>query len=462
MPRRAIIGFTLFLAALPLAGEELSLASAMARARAGAHEVAAARARAEAGAERVEQARSHRWPTLRLEEIWLRTDAPADVFGLQLQQERFSFADFVASDPNQPADFENALTRLQASLPLYTGGELGGRIEQARLAAEAAEQNALRAQEEAALAAAEAYIRLAQAREGVALLERSLETVEAHVELARAYVGQGMLVRSELLRAEVERSRIDDLLTEARGQERVAEAALSLRLAVDGSTGWRIEALPDPEPLSEGLAGWLTAAGTRRDLESARRLLAAGELESRVQRAGRKPRLALVARLAFNDDSPFGTAGESTAILAVAGIDLFTAGRHGAAAAAAEAEVEAARQEIALFEDGIRLEVTHSWELASTARERHHTAVAAREAAAEVERITQERFAKGVARTIDLVDAVTARHEAETRELVARTEAHLATFRLATAAGRAPESMLPKSPALPGEATDSEQGESRG
>ncbi len=40
--------------------------------------------------------------------------------------------------------------------------------------------------DQAAVAAAEAWIRLAQAREAVALLEKSRETVAAHVELARA------------------------------------------------------------------------------------------------------------------------------------------------------------------------------------------------------------------------------------------------------------------------------------
>jgi hypothetical protein len=41
-----------------------------------------------------------------------------------------------------------------------------------------------------------------------------------------------------------------------------------------------------------------------------------------------------------------------------------------------------------------------------------------------------------------VIDATTARREAETRELVARAQAHLAAFRLAFKAGKAPESAL--------------------
>ena len=52
------------------------------------------------------------------------------------------------------------------------------------------------------------------------------------------------------------------------------------------------------------------------------------------------------------------------------------------------------------------------------------------------------RFENGVAKTLDVLDAMTARREAEARELVARAEAHLATLRLALAAGRRPETAL--------------------
>jgi hypothetical protein len=44
---------------------------------------------------------------------------------------------------------------------------------------------------------------------------------------------------------------------------------------------------------------------------------------------------------------------------------------------------------------------------------------------------------------IDLLDASTARREAETRELIARAEANAALIKLAVVSGRAPESVLP-------------------
>jgi outer membrane protein TolC len=435
----------------------------MATAREEARDVAAAEARWTASRERLREARGYRLPTVRLEEVWMRTDSPAEAFALTLNQERFSFADFVAGDPNRPDPVESATTRFEASLPLYTGGEISGRVHQAELGAEAAQGTADWTRDAAALAAAGAWVRLAQAREQVALLERSLETVEAHVALARSYTDQGMLVRSELLRAEVERARVQDLLTEARGNARLAENDLSFRIGAPLGGSWELPALPPPPAWDEGLEGWLATAGSRRDLDAARSRVAAAELEPRVVRAGALPRVGVVARYDLVDDTPFGSHGNASAVMAMVSLDLFDGGRRRAASAAAAAEAAAARSDVDRFAEAVRLEVRQAYERAITARDRRATAAAAVAAAQESERITEARFRQGVVKTLDVLDAATARREAETRELVARAEAHLAAFQLATTAGRPPESMLPTAgpQAHPTPAVTSQGSESR-
>jgi outer membrane protein TolC len=422
--------------------EDLTLRQAMARARVGAHEVRAAAARSEAGGARLREARSHRKPKVRLQEIWTRTDSPAEAFGLVLNQERFSLAEFSTGNPNDPKSIENALTRIEVELPIYTGGELSGRIRQAELATAASRQSAVWIEDQAAWATAEAYVRLTQIQENRALLDVMLDTIDAHVELARAYVEQGLLVRSELLRAEVERARINDLVTEARGLEHVAEANLAYQLGAPEAQGWTLEPLPDPEPLVEPLEEWLATAEGRFDLAAARSQLEAGELEESVRRSLRLPRIGLLARHDRFDDSPFGASGDSNTIMAVASIDLFSGGRHRAAVESARFEAGAARLDVERFREGVRLEVRQAYVRAVTARERQVTAAAALVAAREAERIIRERFENGIAKTLDVLDALSAHHEAETRESVARGESHLALLRLAVLSGRRPESVI--------------------
>ncbi len=420
----------------------LTLAGAMQKAREGAREVVAAQARAGAADARASQAKGFRWPSLNLTALWMRTNNPAEVFALKLNQGVFSFPEFVASNPNDAAPLNTGITRAELVLPLFTGGELSGRIDQAKLAADAASGTSTWVADNAALAAGEAYVMVAQAEEYAALLHKSRDTVAAHVKLAGDYAAQGMLVRSELLRAEVELSKMDDLVTEADGRVRIANANLAFRLGAAGGSSWTLAPLPDPRPVATPVDGWLATAAERADLGSARKLLAAGELEEKVKKAPVWPKLALVAKGELYGDKPFGSTGTSGSIMAVASWNVFAGGSDHAAAVAAREDARAGREDVARFAEGVRLEVRQAFEEARTAEARHETAKKALESAREAERITNERYRAGVVKTLDLLDVTTARREAETRELVARADAHTAALKLAVKAGRRPESVL--------------------
>ena len=431
--------------ALPAAADDetLTLVDAMARARQNAREVVAAKARREAADARASQAKGFRLPSLNLTALWTRTDNPAEAFALKLNQGTFSFPDFVQSDPNSPVPINAGITRAEIAVPLFTGGELSGRIDQATLAAAAAGQTVDWASNSAALSAAEAFVMVAQAEEYAALVKKARETVAAHVSLARDFVEQGMLVRSELLRAEVELARIDDLLEEADGRVRVANANLAFRLGAPGSGSWLLAPLPEPRPVDGPVDAWLATADSRPDLASAQKLLAAGELEEKVRKAPFWPKLAFVARGELYGEHVFGSSGTSGSIMAVATWNVFSGGSDRAAAIAAREEARAGREDVARFTEGVRLEVRQAFEEARTACARSETARKALTAARETERITDERFRSGVVKMLDLLDATTARREAETRELVSRADAHAAALRLAVKAGRRPESVLP-------------------
>lgn len=423
--------------------EELTLTQAMQLAREQYASVKAAKAKAEAAHQRLQQARGYRLPAVAFQEIFIRTNAPAEAFALKLNQERFSFGSFMTTDPNDPARLTTGISRFELQLPLFTGGELGSRIGQAQAAEEASKLSYRWEQEQAALAAAEAFVMLAQAREYVRLLEKARETVAAHVAMARAYVDQGMLVESEYLRAEVELARIDDLLAQARGQEKVAQANLAFRLGLDQDRQFELPLLPEPQPPRNGLDFYLASSAARPDLKAAQALVKAAELEVKVKKAAFFPRVGLIARADWFDDKIFGTHGDSTTVMAAANMNLFAGGANRAAVAAAQADARAGHEQVALFAQGIQLEVRQAFTEAQVALARAETAKKALRAAAETERVVSERFRQGVVKMIDVLDAATARREAETRELVARSEAHRALLQLAVKAGLQPETVLP-------------------
>jgi outer membrane protein len=434
----------LMLAGIGMAGAEpLDLHHAMAVARERANAVAAAQGKASAAQARLQQAKGHRLPSLGLQEIWTRTDSPAEAFAFKLNQARFSFAEFTSSDPNHPSALDTAMTRAELTLPLYTGGELAGRIGQAELAANAARDDASWAADQAALDAAEAYVAVEEAREQVEVLEKARDTVRAHVELARQYVAQGMLVRSDLLRAEVELARVEDLLAQAQGGAKIAAANLAFRLGADQATQFELVALPPSSSPAGPLQDWLATADGRKDLIAAREQLKAAQLEESVRSAAWLPRVGLVGRADWFDDRLFGANGKSSTIMAVASVNLFAGGSDRAARAAARWDARAGAAQVVQFEQAVHLSVRQAYQEATTAHERELTATRALDAAAEGARITEERFKAGVVKMLDLLDADTARREAQERALVARADALASVLRLALLAGRAPESVLP-------------------
>ena len=408
----------------------------------------AAAARVDAGAQRLRQARAERLPKLVAQEVWMRTDSPAEAFALQLNQERFSFPAFVASDPNQPDPIENAMTRFEVSLPLYTGGELSRRIRQAELAAEAARGGLDWAGDSAAFGAASAWVQLDQAREGVSLLERSLGDRRGTRRTGACLRGSGDArpIRAAARGGREGSGRGPPGRRTRQGSARPVGARLPARRrprqrGTSSSRSGRRRRSPCD------LDAWLAAADHRPDLEAARQQVAAARLEAGAQRAAGRPRVGLVAHYDLDDDTPFGSHGSSSAIMAQASLDLFAGGRHRAAAAAAAADADAAAADVERFAEGVHLEVRQAWEAATTARERLQTAQAALAAAREAERVTSERFRQGVVKTLDVLDAETARRETEMRELVARADAHLALLELALKSGQGPESAL--APAAP-------------
>lgn len=421
---------------------ELSLEEAMRLARERQAMVQAAKAEEEAAAQRLNQAKGFRLPSLRFDEVFIRTDSPAEAFALKLNQERFSFASFMTTDPNRPEKLDTAISRFELQLPLYTGGELSSRIAQAQRFAESKTLARQWAERQAALAAAEAYVMLAQAQEYVALLQKARDTVAAHVALAKAYVDQGMLVEAEYLRAQVELSRIADLLAQAKGQEEIAQANLAFRLGLEQTERFEIKPLALPTGPPGGLEEYLATAEARPDVRGAEAMVKAAELEAQVKKAAFLPKAGIVARADWVDDTLFGTHGDSTTVMAVVGANLFAGGSDRAAVAAARAEARAGSEQVRFARQGVAMEVRQAYVEAQVAVARVATARKALQAAAEVERVTTERFRQGVVKMIDLLDADTARREAETRELVARAEAHLSLLRLAVKAGREPESAL--------------------
>jgi outer membrane protein TolC len=396
----------------------------------------AASAEAEAASARAKQAKGHRLPSIDLVELYHRTNNPAEVFAFQLNQERFDMAAFFAADPNNPDYLDTFMTRVELVQPLYTGGKLSSRIRQAYYMADAEERQRSRTEELVAFETLTAFTDLAKAREFHDLMLEARETVREHVRLAERYSDTGLIVEADLLRARVHLASVEELVQQAEGNSRLAEAALNFHMGVEQGGQRRLAPLTSAPEIEGDLESLMSAALARRaDLAAARSKLDAGRLEEKVARAGYLPEVAFIGRYDLYDDVIFGDHGDSGAVMLNARLNIFRGGSDRRAVEAAVHQVSAYEANITRFEEGIRLQVRQAWQDLLTAKARQETARASLEAAGETLRITERRFEQGLDKMVDLLDAETALREAEVRELVARYDSAFAAYRLNFATG---------------------------
>ncbi|MBD3161737.1 MAG: hypothetical protein GF328_06495, partial [Candidatus Latescibacteria bacterium] len=223
------------LAATAAVSEPLSLTEAVRMARESSPMVRESAARSEAARQGAREARRSRLPGIELRETFVRTDSPADVFGLELMQERFSFPEFTQSDPNDPDPMNDFATEIEARMPLFTGGKLGAGIGQAVRMEEAARASHAHTEAAVELAVVQAYLDALLAERFVALADRALETTRRHVAQAEDYFEAGMIIESDLLQARVQLKRMEENQIAARNNAQLARAGLNRAIGIDQS-----------------------------------------------------------------------------------------------------------------------------------------------------------------------------------------------------------------------------------
>ena len=410
---------------------ELTLQQAVETALEKNHAISASSAKVSAAQARQDQAGGYYLPKIDLMQMFNYTNNPAEVFAFTLNQRRFDMEEFFMSDPNRPDSLDTWITRIEVTQPIYVGGKISTRNEQADLMAGSAEKDLSHTQQKTVFDVATAFANALMAAEHLDVVKRARETTAAHVDLAEKYAAEGFIINAEVLNAQVYLAQMDGMLVESESNADLAHSALDFSMGIDQTTRQALHTLPPMPPVNEPVGVWMDrGVAMRRDLEARRRELDAGRLEEKAVNPGFKPEIGIVGRYELYDDMIFGNNGHNGSIMAVAKINLFGGGSDTAEKEAARLDALSGEHNVALFEEGVRLEVRSAYAQVQSARKRHETATRAVDAAQEAMRVREKRFKQGLDKMIDLLDAETALRESELRELVARYDLTLSTFRL--------------------------------
>jgi outer membrane protein TolC len=377
-------------------------------------------------------ARSRLGPAIAADVGFFGTDDPASVFRLALQQERFSSAEFFATDPNDASFTRDWSGSLSAE---WTADLFGSRRSDARAAEEtarASDRTSERTGDIAAFQAISAFASARAAEEAIALLAEREADAREDVEIATSLHGQGMVTAADPARA---RAALAELRAEvASHQAALADARASLAALIGPEAGGRpLAPLPPPGPAPE------SPSPIRDDVAASELAAESARERHRAASASRWPTLLVSGRYEVHARRPGDRWGNSASVFGGFRVPIFASGAIDAWVVETRAGVLSAEASASETRRRAEKEVL-SARVALAASEARESAFREAEAAARTAReIQRSRYEEGAARLGDLIEARAAELRARLGVSAANSERTVAEAYLRLALGLPPE-----------------------
>ncbi len=389
-------------------------------------------AQAESG---LRQADGARLPRVDVSLNATHTNDALSAFGLKLGQERISAADFNPATLNNPAAISNFNTRVEVTAPLYSGGRIDARREEARAHVRAAQAGDAAARQQVVLDVLQAYQGIHLARAYLQVSEQAKTAATEYVRVAGSLHQQGMVVKSDLLSARVNLENAKLRVSEARRQE--ATALDRLKLLLGRKLGDDIDVAGEAQPkLPAGDAEALRrqAVAQHPALQALRGQVEAARSATAAARGAKMPQVNVMARHDWNDrDLGFGAA--SYTLGGTLSWNVFDGGHNSAAIDRAQAARLEQAAKLRQAEEAIAFQVTEARRRALEAEERLAARGEAVKEAEEAQRLTRLRYENGVTTLVDLLSAQTQLDRARADLVQARFDLSVSRGQVLQAAG---------------------------
>jgi len=381
-------------------------------------------------------ARSALFPRVDLRATAMKTDSPLNVFGTKLLQQSVTASDMAINTLNNPKAVTNFQNSVSASYPLFAGGAISGRIDQAEYGLDATMHASAMRKQDVIYQVIRSFAALEAARAMKTVATQAVKSSEEHLRVANALLARGMVVKSDLLNAKVhlEDSQVAAVAAtnaEARSLDHIrALLNLGRTRALQVKEGIVIHA-PD-----RNLAQLTdTALHKRPDLLALRSQLDAAQAGNTVARAGMLPHVNLVASEQWNDPH-WRLQHPNYEIAAMVDLNLFAGGRDKAAMDKAQAEHSRLEFELTDKTRQIENDVADAYRSLHEADQRLASRQQSLAQAQESLRITEARFKVGLERMADLLQAQTQRDQARADVIQARFDQVTTRARLYLATGQ--------------------------
>ncbi|NOT17227.1 MAG: TolC family protein [Sulfuriferula sp.] len=371
-------------------------------------DLVASRAQIEQAQAGLQEAKGYRWPKIVLSMGASYTDNALNVFGTKLSQRNATFNDFGLSQYtgngsvaptalNYPGFIPNFNPGIEFKLPLYDGGLISGGIHQAEAYIKAAQNGDIAARQKVIFQVLQAYQGVHTARAYLKVAQQGEATAQSQVKMMQNLVKGGVIVKSDLLSAQV---RLQDVKIQVMQAENAVTKALDQLHLLLG--------MPLKQPLDVGAQVTVkstldstdalrqAAIDNNPSINALRKLVDVEKAKTDIARAGYKPQVGVMLRQDW-----FGPTPSLNVTATTVGINAtwtaFDGGVTNAIvtrALAAQTETEA---KLAQAEAGIAFQVEDARRNAVEAEQRLVARQLGREQAEEAASIVTKRYANGVA-----------------------------------------------------------------
>ncbi|MGC2165707.1 MAG: TolC family protein [Gallionella sp.] len=376
------------------------------------------------------QAKGQRYPKLTASVTATRSNDALNAFGLKLGQRNATFNDFglaefanvgsvAPSALNYPDPVNNYDKRLELQIPLYNGGLISGYVDQAHAYVKAAQEGDQAARQQVTFHVIQAYQGAHAAHSYVVVAKKAYAAAEAYVETTQNLLNEGVVVRSDLLFAQLNLANVAVNLEEAQRAE--AGAIDQLHLLLGMPLDEKLEIGPDYEPPS--LAGSVAqlqdeAVAGNPGLLAMRHQLNAADASVNVARADYYPHFNAMIRQDWN--APTIQQGSSSYTIAgVLSWQIFDMGVTRGAVGRADASRAELQTRLRQAEEGVRFQVVDAWRGAIEAESRVAAKTRAVAQAEEAQRLVTKRYENGVTTMVEVLTAQAQLDKARAEEVAA-------------------------------------------
>ena len=399
----------------------------------------------------LDQVQASRIPKLTASLNAIGTDDALTAFGLKLSQRNATFNDFGAnqfnpSNPNglsvapnslnYPGYVTNFNTRLELQLPVYTGGMITASIKQAQAYIKAAQNGDSAARQQVIFEVLKAYQGVHATRAYLAVTKQAEITARSQVDMMTKLVNHGVIVKSDLLSAQVHL--LDIQVQHAQAENAVANALDQLHLLLGMPLATALDVGPPvtiKPALTKSSALNQAAMADNPAVLALRNQLEASQAGVDIAKAGYQPQIGLMLRQEWNDQQ-LGFGASSYTIGGTISWTVFDGGVIKAGVARASALQDENMAKLAETEANISYQAADAERKASEADQRLGLRQLAQTQAEEAADLVNKRYVNGVATITEQLGAQTQLDQARANVVAAQYDLAIQRANLKLALGQ--------------------------